>query len=196
MEKVKIETLKGLTKLPGSVEVKEYSPIKEKYVVVDRISKSILEMDEYGMMKENTLIKHIMRDLMIIILNTNIELSDDVYSDYDILHENGLMQLIEEHISSDELSSTRWLLDDVLFDAIENNNSINHIVARTASDITAFTNRTLKHVDGMLDKGDPNKIAKYLSKGIELMASKLPDLSKLDVFEAINKGKNSPKGMN
>ena len=48
----------------------------------------------------------------------------------------------------------------------------------------------MEHVNQMIDKGDPNKIAKYLSKGIEIVAKKLPDLSSVDIKSIIEKSIN------
>lgn len=186
MKKVKIETLKGLTKIPDDVVIKKYIPIKEKYIYVNGLVDMILKKDEDDMYYVDTIAETVVKSMGMVALYTNIELLKDSYDSYDILKENGLLYIIEETIGNDCVEFYD-IIHNLIDEKIERYNSINHIVSRKTDDMVAIFNRTMKHVDGMLDKGDPNKIAKYLSKGIEVIANKLPDLSKLDVFEKINK---------
>ena len=69
-------------------------------------------------------------------------------------------------------------------------NSVEHILAERSNDMIISINRMFRHINKMIDKGDPNKIAKYLSKGIEAIANKLPDLSALDVAEKLKEELN------
>jgi hypothetical protein len=72
------------------------------------------------------------------------------------------------------------MLDERINDKLAES-SMNHIFAERAMDVTNFIDRTMGRVETMLDKGDPNTIAKYLSKGVEAIANKLPDFSQYDI---------------
>lgn len=185
MEKVKIETLKGLEKLPDNVTVKQYVSIKDKYVYANGLVDMIIKYDKDDMSYEDPIASRVIKAVGMVALYTNIELLEDSYECYDILKENDLLHSIEEMIGTD-CAEFYEIIFDLVWEKIDRYNSFNYIVSRKTDDMLAIFNRTMKHVDGMLDKGDPNKIAKYLSKGIEVIANKLPDLSKLDVFEPIN----------
>ena len=63
---------------------------------------------------------------------------------------------------------------------IEEENKLERIVANTLYSLQAKIDTVLESLDKMLEKGDPNKIAKYLSKGIEKLADKMPDFNELE----------------
>lgn len=188
MEKINIQTLKGLEKLPDDITVKHYVSVKDKYVYANGLVDMIIKEDEYDMYYVDHIAERVIKSVGMVALYTNIELLEDSYECYDILKENNLLHSIEETVGTD-CAEFYDIIFDLIFEKIDQHNSINHIVSRKTDDMLAVFNRTMKHVDGMLDKGDPNKIAKYLSKGIEMIAAKLPDLSKLDVFESIKNNK-------
>ena len=188
MKKINIETLKGLTELPETVQVRNYVPMQEKHVVADKFADMIIRQDDADMMYVDHVLERVVKSIGMVALYTNIQIVDDNYVNYDILKENGLLGKIEDLIGED-CAEFYSIIDDIINTKMEVNNSISHIIARTSNDAMMILNRTMKHVDSMIDKGDPNKMAKYLSKGIEMVAAKLPDLSKLDVFQAIDKSK-------
>lgn len=187
MEKVNIEKLKGLKALPDEVEVRKYVPIKEKIAYAKVLSGMVIKRDEYDVAYADTVAYKIAVIVGTVGLYTNIELLDDNYECYDILVENGLIEDVKNTIGIDCEDFAECIKDFVDI-KVNTENDINHVVARKADDVMIIFNRTMKHVEGMLDKGDPNKIAKYLSKGIEALAAKMPDFSQLDVFESL-KGK-------
>lgn len=194
MEKVKIEDLKNLSELPKGIVVKHYIDIKTKYAYASYLVDQIVKLDDNDLMYCDVLAERIVKKIGIIEMYTNIELSDDNYKNYDILMENKFLTQIEDLIG-EGCADFYYIIDELVSRRIDMNNSVNSIIAKRSDDMVAIFNRTMNHVDGMLDKGDPNKIAKYLSKGIEMVASKLPDLSKIDVLKRIEDQVNK-KGMN
>lgn len=194
MERISIEILRENVR-PKELEVKHYIPVAEKYIYAGKLVDTFLKEDEYGMLYYNSTVQEIIKTVGMVALYTNLELLEDNYASYDILKETGAIKEIEEIIGKDCIAFYN-IVEDITYDRIARNNDINHIIARKADDAMAIFNRTMKSLENMMDKGDPNKIAKYLSKGIEMIAAKLPDLSKLDVFESIDKVKNDVKEMN
>lgn len=194
MERISIEILRENVR-PKELEVKHYIPISEKYIYAGKLVDTFVKEDEYGMLYYNSTVQEIIKTVGMVALYTNLELLEDNYASYDILKETGALKEIEEIIGKDCITFYN-IVEDITYDRIARNNDINHIIARKADDALAIFNRSMKSLENMMDKGDPNKIAKYLSKGIEMIAAKLPDLSKLDVFESINKIKNDVKEMN
>lgn len=194
MERISIEILRENVR-PKELEVKHYIPVAEKYIYAGKLVDTFLKEDEYGMLYYNSTVQEIIKTVGMVALYTNLELLEDNYASYDILKETGAIKEIEEIIGKDCITFYN-IVEDITYDRIARNNDINHIIARKADDALAIFNRSMKSLENMMDKGDPNKIAKYLSKGIEMIAAKLPDLSKLDVFESINKIKNDVKEMN
>lgn len=194
MERISIEILRENVR-PKELEVKHYIPVAEKYIYAGKLVDTFLKEDEYGMLYYNSTVQEIIKTVGMVALYTNLELLEDNYASYDILKETGAIKEIEEIIGKDCIAFYN-IVEDITYDRIARNNDINHIIARKADDAMAIFNRTMKSLENMMDKGDPNKIAKYLSKGIEMIAAKLPDLSKLDVFESIDKVEKNIKEMN
>ena len=194
MERISIEILRENVR-PKELEVKHYIPVAEKYIYAGKLVDTFLKEDEYGMLYYNSTVQEIIKTVGMVALYTNLELLEDNYASYDILKETDAIKEIEEMIGKDCIRFYN-IVEDITYDRIARNNDINHIIARKADDALAIFNRSMKSLENMMDKGDPNKIAKYLSKGIEMIAAKLPDLSKLDMFESIDKVKKNIKEMN
>ena len=154
--------------------------------MADAIVEAVVEKNEYGLYVVDYFIKEIHEKVAMVGLYTNVELSEDDVLNYDIASSCGLIDYIEEEVND------VWSFSSILSDAIEKRieeNSINNTVARFLNDTTKLIENTLNSVNGMLDKGDPNKIAKYLSKGVEMIAAKMPDFSKLDIIDIANNRK-------
>ena len=194
MERISIEILRENVR-PKELEVKHYIPVAEKYIYAGKLVDTFVKEDEYGMLYCDSTVQNVIKTVGMVVLYTNLELLEDNYASYDILKETGAIEEIEKMIGRDCLEFYN-IVEDITSERISRHNDINHIIARKADDALAIFNRSMKSLENMMDKGDPNKIAKYLSKGIEMIAAKLPDLSKLDVFESINKIKNDVKEMN
>lgn len=185
---VKIEDIydKNLNEVLDMVEVEKHIPIRNQVATVNALVGIILEKDEYGLFTYNSVTKDIMTKVAFISLATNIQLLDDDYDNYDILNKTGLLDYIKDY---SDFNAFYDMLDKRIRD-IMRDNSVEHILAERSNDMIISINRMFRHINKMIDKGDPNKMAKYLSKGIEAIANKLPDLSALDVAEKLKEELN------
>ena len=185
---VKIEDIydKELSEVLDMIEVEKHIPIRNQVATVNALVGIILEKDEYGLFTYNSVTKDIMTKVAFISLATNIQLLDDDYDNYDILNKTGLLDYIKDY---SDFNAFYDMLDKRIRD-IMRDNSVEHILAERSNDMIVSINRMFRHINKMIDKGDPNKMAKYLSKGIEAIANKLPDLSALDVAEKLKEELN------
>lgn len=185
---VKIEDIydKELSEVLDMIEVEKHIPIRNQVATVNALVGIILEKDEYGLFTYNSVTKDIMTKVAFISLDTNIQLLDDDYDNYDILNKTGLLDYIKDY---SDFNAFYDMLDKRIRD-IMRDNSVEHILAERSNDMIISINRMFRHINKMIDKGDPNKMAKYLSKGIEAIANKLPDLSALDVAEKLKEELN------
>lgn len=185
---VKIEDIydKDLYQVLNMIEVEKHIPIRNQVATVNALVGIILEKDEYGLFTYNSVTKDIMAKVAFISLATNIQLLDDDYDNYDILNKTGLLDYIKDY---SDFNVFYDMLDKRIRD-IMRDNSVEHILAERSNDMIISINRMFRHIDKMIDKGDPNKMAKYLSKGIEAIANKLPDLSALDIAEKLKEELN------
>lgn len=184
---VKIEDLKDIKDIKEvkDLEVSTYVSVTKKIMMIEALIDILVQQDENGVYAVNSSLKEVKSKMAAVALYTNIELADDDYSNYDIMFENNLYNQIS------------WkCLDDInrFFEMLENRiedklaeNSMNNILAKKAADVVNIFDRTMSHLDGMLDKGDPNTIAKHLSRGVEMIAAKLPDFSQFDITEKLKK---------
>lgn len=190
---VKIEDIydKNLNEVLDMVEFEKHVPIRNQVATINALVGIILEKDEYGLFTYNSVTKDIMAKVAFISLATNIQLLDDDYDNYDILNKTGLLDYIEGYYDEDYCDFNMFynMLDARIKD-IMRDNSVEHILAERSNDMIISINRMFRHIDKMIDKGDPNKMAKYLSKGIETIANKLPDLSALDFAEKLKEELN------
>ena len=185
---VKIEDIydKNLNEVLDMVEFENHVPIRNQVATINALLGVILEKDEYGLFTYNSVTKDIMTKVAFISLATNIQLLDDDYDNYDILNKTGLLNYIKDY---SDFNAFYDMLDKRIRD-IMRDNSVEHILAERSNDMIISINRMFRHINKMIDKGDPNKMAKYLSKGIEAIANKLPDLSALDVAEKLKEELN------
>lgn len=185
---VKIEDIydKELSEVLDMIEVEKHIPIRNQVATINALVGIILEKDEYGLFTYNSVTKDIMAKVAFISLATNIQLLDDDYDNYDILNKTGLLDYIKDY---SDFNAFYDMLDKRIRD-IMRDNSVEHILAERSNDMIISINRMFRHINKMIDKGDPNKMAKYLSKGIEAIANKLPDLSALDVAEKLKEELN------
>lgn len=185
---VKIEDIydKNLNEVLDMVEFEKHVPIRNQVATINALVGIILEKDEYGLFTYNSVTKDIMTKVAFISLATNIQLLDDDYDNYDILNKTGLLDYIKDY---SDFNAFYDMLDKRIRD-IMRDNSVEHILAERSNDMIISINRMFRHINKMIDKGDPNKMAKYLSKGIEAIANKLPDLSALDVAEKLKEELN------
>lgn len=88
---LKADQLKEL--LIKTLEIKKYISIKDKKNIVDDIVSSCI-LYENGVFKFNEIDKYIYFTMKTIKAYTNLELSDDIEEDYDLLCENKLLNII------------------------------------------------------------------------------------------------------
>lgn len=186
---IKIEELKvkKIDEIEG-LEIKTYVPITLKMKIAEKLSDKLIEEDSVGVCRCNPVDAMVAKKVALIALYTNIELLDNDYNNYDILSNGYLMQYFERYIGNDA-DDFYYVVDTTLKNRLEEMNSINHIFASKATDVVNIIDKTMDHINDMLDKGDPNKIAKYLSKGIEMIAAKIPDFSNVDAMAALKEFK-------
>lgn len=195
LKTVKIDDLKGkrLKEVTEMIEIKKNVPIRNQIATINALVGVILTRDDYGMLTYNTITKDVMAKVTFVSLVTNIDLYDDYYDNYDVLQSVGLFDYMYDS-PNDLMFNFENMLNDRIRD-IMRENSVEHTLAVRTDEMLTYVNRTLKHVETMLDKGDPNKIAKYLSKGVEAIANKLPDMSALEVADRF-KANFQPKQKN
>lgn len=192
---IKIEELRNVKHIKDieGLEIKKYVSIREKKAMIDSILDVLVTEDENGMYTYDSMLLEVYKKVTAVSLYTNIKLLENDYENYDIMMGSGLLKEIEEYCEDDEWNSDVYdfymLLDDRIKDKMRENN-IDHAIAKGVQDVVKIIDNTMEHVNCMLDKGDPNKIAKYLSKGVEMIADKLPDMSQLDVLKEMKKKAN------
>lgn len=180
---ISIDKLENDKSLIDELHIEKYIPIASKEAMIEKLVEIIVENDEYGILRVNSIEKEIMTKIVIVMLYTNIELSDLPYNDYDVIITHGLYNEVMNFASND-VDEFVYLLEKRIDDKLKEN-SMEYMAAKKMDDIVQIINNTMNHVNDMLDKGDPNTIAKHLSKGIEMIAKKLPDFSKLDITKSI-----------
>ena len=188
---IKIEDLKNIKNVAEveGLEIRNYCPIKEQEDLLGSVIDIVVRKDENGIFYQDFVRREISLVAMVLALYTNIELTDDDYLNYDIVKEFGFYNDLILHIDVDNLDKFEWLYNDMIDNKLKEN-SIEHVAVKSVHEIVDKIDNMMNHVNGMLDKGDPNKIAKYLSKGIEMIANKLPDMSDLNKIEALKGLKN------
>lgn len=153
------------------IETKKYVGIKEKKALVEAIVNECILFDG-GVFKFDDIEKYICFTMRVIEAYTNLELSNDMEDDYDLLCQNGLLEIVVDTFKK-EYEEINILLQ-MKCEYYLGNNSIE-------SQIGSF-------LDGILDK--VGILADAMSKKVvDFDMSKLPigkdDLSKL--LEFINK---------
>lgn len=184
---IKIEELKNIYDLKD-LEVKQYVSIKKKEALINGMIDYIIKPNEDGVLYIDQVKKEIIFTSMVVLLYTNIELTRDDYLNYDILHKYGWYLEITAMIGQD-MYAFKELFDNMISSKLEENN-IEYSMKRAIDDFVNIFDKTMEHLNNMIDKGDPNTIAKYLSKGIEAIAKRMPDFSKFDI-DNIAKGKSN-----
>ena len=184
---IKIEDLKEIKALKDveELEVNTYVSVTKKTMMIEALVNVLVKKDEFGVYAVNSLEKEVKSKMAAIAIFTNIELTDDDYLNYDILFTNNLYNQIS-YKCLDDIKRFFDMLDARIEDKLSEN-SMNNILAERTSEVVDLIDRCMWHLEGMLDKGDPNIIAKYLSKGVEAIAQKLPDFSQLDIMKGLNK---------
>ncbi len=185
---IKIEDLKDVKDLSTieDLEIRAYVPVLTKMAVIDAIVDDLVQQNETGMYVVNSMMKEVKGKMALVALYTNIELTDDDYLNYDIMNANNILNKIIYIINEgtaftpSDVQEFYRMLDERIEDKLSQN-SMDNIFALRTKEVMQVLERTMGHLEAMLDKGDPNIIAKHLSKGVEMIAKKLPDFSKFDI---------------
>ena len=179
---IKIEDLKGkkLNEIEG-LEINCYSPIREKENLINSIVDIVVKSDDDGILHVNHVKKEVVFTSMVIVLYTNIDITNDDYFNYDVVHENGLYQSIIEKINEDDFYCLDCLYESIIENKLREN-SIEHTLIKKSNNIVSILDNMFKHLNSMLDKGDPNVISKHLNDVFNALIKKMPDMSKLDAM--------------
>ena len=170
-ENFKVEDVEG---------VAEYMPYAEKLKYAKSLVDNVTAVNKYGYLVIDYQMLDILKTLYKVYLFTNIEIKDFSIEEYNIIKKYNL---------EDEVDFMEDIYDPLNFvDVVDNEiktlksaHNLENVLAKMSENAFSLLFDMGEHVNMMLDKGDPNKVAKYLSKGIEMLAKKLPDLSKFDV---------------
>lgn len=191
MKKINIKDLEGLSKedVLGMVEIKKQVPVVKKIEAAEVIVNNLVKLQDDGTYGYDSVAKMISEVIVMVQLYTNVELTDDTYLNYDIITGVKLDEIIDEYSDSSNLIV---IIDNKIWDVMKKN-SVQHIFARSMDSMYGTLDTIAEHVNNMLDKGDPNKVAKYLSKGIEMLAKKMPDFSVLDIQKQLEAQLNRKK---
>ena len=149
--------------------------------VIDMTIDDCLYKNDNGVFTYNTIHVEIMKLISYVALYTDLSGEDNYYDSYDMLVESGFK---EECDYKDSFMTYSYWFDCRLEDKMREN-SVENILSRELKKTNDGIFNVFDHVNNMLDKGDPNKIAKYLSKGIEAIASKMPDFSNPDESNSV-----------
>lgn len=155
------------------LEVKKYISIKDKKNIVDDIVNACV-LFEGGMFKFDEIEKYICFTMKVIESYTNIELSDDMEADYDMLCENGLLELVISTFKT-EYDNVSVLLQ-MKCDYLLSGNSIESQVGKFLEDV-------LDKVDVLIDALSN----KFESLDMSNLPISIDDISK--VLEFTNKMK-------
>lgn len=184
---IKIEKLKDVENINEieDLEVRSYVPLREKELMIEELLKVLLKQNG-SLYTVNSIDKEIKSHLAVITLYTNIDITNDDYLNYDIIHKNGLYNKIEDKAYHDIINFIDLLelrIDDKLKE-----NTYEKIVDNRLNEMMIVFDETMNHVNKMIDRADPNKITKYITNLIKPLLDKIPDFSKVDILEYI-KGK-------
>lgn len=114
------------------LEIRKYIPIEEKLDWINSVLNELIVCDGRITATYNTVTLEAMRVISIISLYTNLEVNN--LTDYDILVENNLIDVIYYSIGDDMLNYNQYF-DDRKEDYIREKNSIDGILGRTLGEI-------------------------------------------------------------
>lgn len=156
-----------LSMVKKQLDVKDYLSIKAKRALVDDIINECI-LYENGIYKFDCIDKYVYFTMYTIAAYTNLELSGDVESDFDILSQEKLLPIILGTIKS-EYDDVNILLQ-MQCDSILENNSVELIVAKFLDSVMDFLNS----MEGGLKHGIDKILNLKLPEGFDL--NKLLDL--------------------
>lgn len=185
MSTITIEELEKLTvdEAKEKIEWKQHVSVKDQLAMAKLLAESLVSKNKDDIYVVDKNEQEILSYVAYVSLATNIELGEDDYYNYDVLVS------LDVNPYQLELLGFQDYVDNYVDSLLEQNN-IEYVAARAINEVVFNVSTVVDHLNDMLDKGDPNKIAKYLSKGVEMLAKKLPDFSAMDskqIIETIKK---------
>lgn len=156
--------------LKKKLEIKKYIGIKEKKQLVDNIVNACI-LYENGVFKFDDIEKYICFTMKTIEAYTNIELSDDIEEDYDLLCQHNLLNIIVEMFGG-EYDNVNLLLQ-MKCDYILSDNNIEAQIGRFLNDILEkvddLSNALQEKIEGFdisklpIGKKDLNKLIEFIN---------------------------------
>lgn len=186
MEKIKIEEL---VENIDKVEVGYFSDYSVQLAMINEIVKNFVTKDENGIYSYSSVVINTKVMMAVIVLFSNIELTNNDSHNYDLLMKSGVYDEYPDLVYSDYVQKFESAVDLSIKDIMERN-SYSYILADKSEKFIKMLDNTFGHLNSAIDKGDPNTIAKHLSKGIEVLAKKMPDFSNVDAIAALSKAGN------
>lgn len=165
------EEIKGL-------KIKTYAPIIEKIAVIDAITDSLISEDDLNW---NPIKEEVLTTLATVTLFTNIQIDGDTYEAYDIVMKSKLWNSLNV---IEDVNNFKLLVEKKLNSIIERN-SINNIISQKADDALVILNKSVEHINQMIDRADLEVISKHISDSISPITNKLKDMSTTDIVRII-----------
>jgi hypothetical protein len=135
-------------RINSMLKTKSYVSIVDKINLADRVTKAAThEFDKDGNIVEfkvNSLTKYILHVMGIIEMYTDLEVNNgNILAEYDLLNENGLIEIIVKSIKEQEIAECQMCLDMVFNDAIQNEMSTVAFVKRQVDRFGTLVGTTL-----------------------------------------------------
>lgn len=181
-----------LVKLQDAVEdfnlvtIEKYIPYAAKVGIVSNVIEVCVSTDDSGFKRVNPAEKKLMLDISICTNATNIEFSDEIISEYDLLKSSGLLrhiytELSKAESSEDDVWEISCFVDEKIDEIVKVENGIEMVLA--------------KGIEKLIDRLPTDKQLKSLSKSLvkdlkNLDFSKMPDIMNAIKF---NNGLNVDK---
>lgn len=143
------------------IQITPYLPFAHKQVLCLNVVNSCLEQNDDGLLTCNFFTKKLMQDISILVNYTDFETSENLLEDYDILCQDGILELMLNSIDKKEIKFIEEMVDKSIEQTLRLENSIESIVS--------------KGLNKLLDKLPTDKQLKSLSKSL------VKDLGKLDI---------------
>lgn len=135
-------------RINSMLKTKSYVSIIDKINLADRVTKAAThEFDKDGNIvgfKVNSLTKYILHVMGIIEMYTDLEINNgNILAEYDLLNENGLIEIIVKSIKEQEIAECQMCLDMVFNDAIQNEMSTEAFIKRQVERFGTLVGTTL-----------------------------------------------------
>lgn len=154
-----------------TLEVKEYIPVIDKLRLVNKVLAECTE-EEFGIIKVDSFKKYFQFTIAVLQTYTNLEFSAnglDLYREYDMLCETGLLDVIISIFESD-YRKTNDILNMMYGDMIENNNNVANVVGKSArvlsESLTGLISSIQKKISDFqinIDDSDLEKLSRFLN---------------------------------